>query len=220
MMHTDTVHRYKRSVRQRLLSLLVLPALMALACASCGNPLGIDTPRRVREVNLDSLVSTDPFLRAPGDSIFAFIAGNDVVFAMEVERPAFHNRLTQRGYYVTVRATRYGLNDRDYEVLSLRLDAVRDTGVYVINSPYSAPKQIDTMAPTQYGASYERRMNGGFPESYNTGVRDASGTVRVVRIDETLGVMVGTFEFTGYSAAKDSIVFVDRGAFRLQLKSQ
>lgn len=217
MMHTNTAHRYRRSVGPRLLLLLILPALMALVCASCGNPLGIDTPRRIHEVNLDSLVSSDPFLRARGDSIFAYIGGSDVVFATEVQRPVFHNRLTQRGYYVTVQATRFGLNGRDYEVLSLRLDAVRDTGTYIINSPYSAPKQIDTMGPTQYGAAYERRLNAGFPESYITGIRNASGTVRVVRIDETIGVMVGTFEFTGYSAAKDSIVFVDRGAFRLQL---
>lgn len=220
MMRTNTFHRYGRIGRLQLLSILILPALVVLVCVSCGNPLGIDTPRRVREVNLDSLVSTDPFIHAPGDSIFAYIGGNDVVFATEVLRPAFHNRLTQRGYYVTVQATRFGLNNRDYEVLSIRLDAVRDTGTYIINSPYSAPKQIDTVAPTQYGASYERRVNAGFPESYITGVRDASGTVRVVRIDEQRGVMVGTFEFTGYSAAKDSIVFVDRGAFRLQLKKQ
>gem|GEM_PF-2410129 len=200
--------------------LLLVSALLAAACASCGDPLSVNTPRRLKLVNLDSLVAAEPFIRAPGDSIFAYIGGVDVVFATEVLRPVFHNRQTSRGYYVTVQATRYGLDSRDYEVLSLRLDAVRDTGLYRINAPYSAPKQIDTTAPPRYGGAYERRLNGGFPESYVTGVGGSSGTVRVVRIDEEHGVMVGIFEFTGYSAVRDSAIFVDRGAFRLQLKKQ
>jgi hypothetical protein len=209
------MNRLLRSAIDRLLLLTLLAALQ-----SCGNPLDIDTPRRITRVNIDSLISTDTFIHAPGDSIFAHVDDNEVVFATEVLRPLFHNGYIHDAYYITVQASRYGLNSPDYEVMSLRLDDVRDTGTYQFNAGYSAPKQIDTLQPPQFGASYERRINGGFPEAYTTGDARAAGSVHVVKIDEDRGVMVGTFSFTGYNAERDSIVAVDRGAFRLQLKKK
>ncbi len=193
---------------------------IALMFFACGDPLGVDTPRREKILNLDSLVSSDPFAGAPGDSIFALINGKAVVFATEVLRPIFNNRRTQRGHYLAIQATRYGLNARDYEVLSLRLDAIRDTGTYAFNAAYSAPKQFDSLSAPKYGAAYDKRIDGGYPESYITGTEHSNGTVRVIKIDEDRGVIVGTFEFKGYCATNDTTIVADRGAFRLQLKSR
>jgi hypothetical protein len=186
--------------------------------AACESPLVIDTPRRLTRVNLDSLITTESFIGGSNDSIFAYIDNHEVVFATEVARPVFYNRMIDGKYYVTVQATRYGLNGRDYEVMSLRLDGIRDTGTYEVNAAFSVPKQIDINAPPSYGALYERRVNGGFPESYRTGHVFSGGTIRVIRIDEERGVMVGTFEFRGYYIEHDSVVTIDRGAFRLYLK--
>jgi hypothetical protein len=196
----------------------ILATALLLVVAACDSPLDIDTPRRFTRVNIDSLVSTDSFIGAPGDSIFAYVDDHQVVFATEVVRPVFYNRLLDGRYYVAVQATRYGLNGRDYEVMSLRLDGIRDTGTYDVNSSFSVPKQIDTESPPSYGALYERRVNAGFPESYRTGGPNSTGTIRVIRIDEDRGVMVGTFVFKGYFAEHDSLVTIDRGAFRLYLK--
>ena len=200
-----------------LLMLMVI-AIAALGLDACGNPLAVDTPRRVKKVNLDSLVSTEPFINAPGDSIFAHVYNTEVVFATEVLRPKFHNRKTSRGYYVTVQANRLELNSSEYEMLALRIDAITDTGTYNINAQYSAPKQLDSLGPPQYGAAYERRFPGNFFESYGTGLARSGGIIRVVKIDEERGVMVGTFEFKGYGALNDTIATIDHGAFRLQLK--
>lgn len=196
---------------------ILATALLAVV-AACNSPLDVDTPRRVTRVNLDSLVGTPSFVGAPGDSIFAFVDNHEVVFATEVSRPIFHNRFIDGKYYVTVQATRYGLKHLDIEVMSLRLDGFRDTGTYEMNVPYSATKQIDFEAPPSYGALYERRVNAGLPETYRTGEPNSSGTIRVVRIDEEHGVITGTFVFKGYHVEHDSVVTVDRGAFRLYLK--
>lgn len=193
-------------------------AMLLAGLQSCGNPVDIDTPRRLTRVNLDSVVVTLAFLGAPGDSIFAYLGETEVIFATAVERPLFYNRKLPNGHFVTVRATRYGLNRDAYEIMSLRLDAVRDTGTYIINAPYSQPKQIEPDSVPLYGATYDRRNGRDFPESYRAGNPGTSGEIRVVKIDEDRGVMVGTFRFTGYSAEKDSIITVSNGAFRLQLK--
>lgn len=202
-----------------MLGAAALAAMICMLC-SCGNPLGIDTPRREIVVNIDSIVSSPGFIDAPGDSIFALINGTEVVFTTEVLRPIFHNRRTSQGYYLAIQATRSGLLTRDYEVISLRMDAIRDTGTYAFNAQYSAPKQFDSTMPPKYGAAYDRRINAGFPESYTTGTERSTGSVRVVKIDEERKVMVGTFEFKGYNPSNDTVITVDRGAFRLQLKNQ
>ena len=195
-------------------------ALLLAGAGACTNPIDIDTPRRLTQVNIDSLVTSPDFIRAPGDSIFARIAGHPIVFATEVQRPVFHNARLNSGYYLTVQATRYGLYGRDYELMSIRLDAIRDTGTYKVNAPYSAPKQIDSLGTPKYGASYERRVDGGFPEAFRTGDPRFGGTIRVLRIDEEHGVLVGTFSFTGHSAERDETVIVDQGAFRLRLRGR
>jgi hypothetical protein len=206
-------------LRQRAtIYLPVLYTLIAVSLAACTSPLDLDTPIRKTLVDLDSIVSSDDFTGAPGDSIFATVSGERIIFATEVLRPSFYNAVIDGAHYVTIQATRYGLNGRDYEAMSIRMDAVRDTGTYPVNAPFSAPKQIDPTIGRRFGALYERRMNGGFPESYRTGDESTSGTIRVVRIDTARGVMVGTFTFTGYSIERDSTIKIEQGAFRLQLK--
>ena len=184
----------------------------------CSSPLDVNTARRETTVNLDSLILSPSFLDGTGDSLFARINNDRVIFATEVQRP-FHNRLFDSAYYITIQASRYGLSGRDYEILSLRMDAVRDTGTYTINAPYSAPKEFHPEAAAEYAAQYERRA-GAFPETFRTGDPRSSGEIRVVRIDRPRNVMVGTFKFNGYNAEGDNSQLVDEGAFRLRLPDQ
>src|SRR5688500_9751847 len=134
-------HRYPINSRYRLHP--SAPVLLALALtvllSACIEPLDIVTPRRQWEVNLDSLVATGPFFNAPGDSILAVVDGSSVTFATEVQR-SFHNGVRRGAHYVTVKASRHSLKNRDYDAVYLRLAAVRDTGVYAFNGPYSQPK--------------------------------------------------------------------------------
>ncbi|MEP7220095.1 MAG: DUF6252 family protein [Bacteroidota bacterium] len=197
-------------------AIIIVLFIIAGAAGACRSPTDIDTYRRVTLVNIDSVITTAGFIGAPGDSIYAQVHGEQVVFATEVLRPAFHNGIRNDGYYFTVQATRYGLAGRDYEVISLRMDNVRDTGTYTINSAYSAPKGIDSNEIPRYGASYARKVSG-FPELFQTGVSRSSGVLHIARIDRDHGVLVGTFSFTGYSTEADTVIQVDRGVFRLQL---
>jgi hypothetical protein len=208
------IHRYLR---------LVTPtsALTALASAvlfsACVDPLDINTPRRQWEINVDSIVTSDPFIKGPGDSIFASVGGEPIVFKTVVERPSYHNGLYRNAHYVTIQASHLSLVSRDYDIISLRLDAVRDTGVYTINGSYSAPKELDSLADPVYAAQVDRRRGGGFPETYRTGMRPAGGSIAVRAIDEVKGVMVGTFAFTAYSAERDTMITIAGGGFRFQI---
>ena len=195
----------------------VLRALAsAVLFSACVDPLDLVTPRRSWEVNLDSLVATEPFVRGRGDSIFARVGATDIAFATEIRRPTFHNGVYRGAHYVTIQASRQSLSRPDYDIISLRLDAIRDTGPYAINGAYSAPKYLDSMAAPTYAARYERKL-GDFPEKFETGdPQRPNGSVRVARIDEQLGVMVGTFAFTAYS--DDAEITITRGAFRVQLR--
>jgi hypothetical protein len=188
----------------------------AVVLSACVDPLGIDTPKRQWEVNLDSIVTSDPFIRAPGDSLRAIVDDEAIVFATEVLRPTFHNGVFRNAHYVTVQASRQSLNSPDYDILSLRLDAVTDTGSYAFNGSYSAPKAVDSMGTPVYAAQYERR-SGGFPETYRTGVPRSGGHVRVAKIDLERGVMVGSFTLTAYCAERDTTVTIQQGTFRVQL---
>src|SRR5512133_2449476 len=129
----------------------------AAACGACVDPLGIDTPRRITEINLDSIVRTPEFVQGNGDTIFARVAGVERTFASEVLRPVFRNGKYGDSWYVTVQATRAGLNGPDYEVLSLRLDAISDTGQRGFNAPYSVPKSVDTLSGAVCAAQYDRK---------------------------------------------------------------
>ena len=207
----------KRSFGSSMSALVLLALVSALSAGNCVDPLSIETPRKQWVVNLDSLVTTEPFIRGPGDSLHAVIAGESIPFANEVQRP-FHNGVVGSAHYVTVQASRQSLDGRAYEVLSLRLDAIRDTGTYRINSAYSAPKTIDSFATPVYAAQFERRRVGGYPEAFRTGTSKAGGSIRVVRIDEETGVMVGNFALTAYCAEIDSTIDIALGVFRLQLR--
>src|SRR5687767_7794746 len=98
---------------------------LASAVTACVDPLDLVTPRRSWEVNLDSLVATEPFVRGPGDSIFARVGTTDIVFATEIRRPTFHNGVYRNAHYVTIQASRQSLDRPDYDIISLRLDAIR-----------------------------------------------------------------------------------------------
>ncbi|MBC8144767.1 MAG: hypothetical protein H7X80_04220 [bacterium] len=206
--------RYSRSMMTPVLIALALSVVLT----ACVDPIEIITPRREWIVNLDSLVGTDHFVRGPGDSIQAVVDGSDITFATEVQR-SFHNGVYRNAHYVTVKASRQSLKNSDYDAMYLRLDAIRDTGVYEFNGLYSQPKDVDSLANPTYGALYERR-HGDFTESYGTGHPNTGGTVHVARIDTMLGVMVGTFSFTGYDVVNVKYAPIARGAFRVQLQSR
>lgn len=206
--------------RRILIPIRSTPALAALVLVvllgGCVDPLGIDTPRRQFEVNLDSIVTSEPFIRGSGDSLRAIVGSEPIVFATEVLRPTFHNGVFRNAHYVTVQASRQSLNSPDYDILSLRLDAITDTGTYTINGSYSAPKTVDSFGTPIYAAQYERRA-GGFPETYRTGVPRSEGRLRVARIDTALNVMVGSFTLTAYCAELDTTMTIQQGTFRVQL---
>lgn len=200
---------------------LVAPIVMALALAvmagACGNPVGIDTPRRITTINYDSLVLADTVLpRVPGDTIYATVNEKDKVFAVtgrRPERPVWHNGKIFGAYYVTVLAAR---SENPYEAIALRLDGIKDTGTYAINSVYSSMKNdIDTLAP-RYAARYEGPIDG-LQRQFDTGLPNTSGKIRVLRISADSNFIIGTFSFTAYCPNIDSLVTVTRGAFKLTL---
>jgi hypothetical protein len=195
---------------------LLLCGWLAASLTSCKSPLEIDTPRRGEKLPPTEI--DDPeFIFDVGDSILARINGRRQVFANEVLRPVWRNGTFDGGYYATVKATSWeGLDGDEYEILSLRLDNVRDTGTYTINSPYSAPKAIDSLGQPRYGASYQRKDPNGFPEVFQSDSA-RGGQIQVVRIDRERGVMIGTFWFNGYNQERDTVILIDKGAFRLQL---
>ncbi len=188
---------------------------MVVLMVCCSSPLDVDTPRDV--VVVPATVPTDPnFLFGSGDSLMARVDGRPQVFATEVLRPEWHNGRFGDGYFVTVKATSWGLDGVEYEILSLRLDNVRDTGTFAINDAYSAPKEIDSLGPPRYGATYERRRQG-FPEVYRSDSAHV-GEVRVVRIDRDRGLLIGAFWFRAHCRELDTTITVDKGVFRLDLK--
>lgn len=194
--------------------------LLGIICLSaCRDPLTVAPV--VTQVNArDAAILQDSiFTRSPGDSIYATInvdnKAQQVVFATQVLRPDVYNAQVKGAYYLTIQATRDGLGG-DYEIISLRLDGIRDTGVYIINGPYIAPKEgIDTSLPIYYGATYERKVQGGFPDTYNTTI--VRGEIHILKIDEELGVIIGSFWFVARNANGDEVV-VDGGTFRITLK--
>ncbi|MCC7438739.1 MAG: hypothetical protein IT211_09630 [Armatimonadetes bacterium] len=187
--------------------------------SACRDPLSVAPV--VTQVNPhDAAILRDSvFLRSPGDSIYASVSldskTQQVVFATQVLRPDVYNAEINGAYYLTIQATRDGLGG-DYEIISLRLDGIRDTGVYVINGPYIAPKNgIDTSLPLYYGATYERKLQGGFPDTYNTTI--VRGEIHILKIDEELGVMIGSFWFVARNSNGDEVV-VEGGTFRITLR--
>lgn len=207
--------RVLRRIRQCALLALVAGALVA----SCGNPLEIDTPRRIIRINYDSLVAIDTAFRtAPGDSIFAAINNEAVVFATGTrERTIWHNGIRNGAYFIAVKGLGATAGDENYETIALRIDMVRDTGTYAINAPYYWYKgELDTLTVARNAAEYERTIFG-LKRTFRTGQPGTSGKIRVLVIDTTAKVMIGTFSFTAHADDIDSTVDVTRGAFRLRL---
>lgn len=195
----------------------LLAVLAAFVCclAGCIDVTEINTPKVVDRVNVDSIVLSPQFLRG-GDSLFATIGGEDLVFAFP---EVYTVQDTSTGaWYLFVRASRSRLNDNDnYEILYLQLDAVSDTGTYRCNASPVREKQIDPAMAPRFGLQYDRRASG-FPASFRTGNAASSGEIHVLRIDRVDGKMAGTFRFTGYSSENDSTIDVTRGGFLLRMK--
>jgi hypothetical protein len=219
-------------VRLQTSTRLFLPLLVVGGLLhGCASPLDIDTPRHQSGGPPDQtqgtpatthtaypVVTDSQFINAPGDAVFANVDGQMTVFASESERPTYNGYL-DGDYYASVYATSYyPTNSLNYESVSLRIDAIADTGTYPINGPYSVPKQIDPKAPLTYGALYQRKIAGGAPQTYRTGLLGTGGEIHVVKIDRKLGVVVGTFRFVGYSTELMTYLRIDHGAFRLQMK--
>ncbi len=201
-------------IRQTFFVMLVVSVVMLVQCS---NPLDINTPRRVTAVSIDSIITSPDFIGKPGDSLFAVVDGLAIAFATEIARPVFYNKYVSGKYYVAVQAIVYGINGGNYDILALRLDGIRDTGTYTMNSVYTVPKRVDPYSSPKFAGQYERKRNAVLPEVYKTGVVNSIGRIRVVKIDTDRGVMVGTFSFTGFNLESRETITLNDGAFRLQL---
>lgn len=196
---------------------IILVALLWLG--GCGDPLSVDTPRRIIPVNIDSILLSDPFLSKPGDTLFAVIDGQPIAFNSELLRPVFYNRAVEGEWYISVQGARYDMKGDQYESLSLRLDGIKDTGSFPMQGNYNLPKRVDPNAPSQYVGKYEKRSLSR-TSIYSTSATREDGMIRVVGLDTVRKVAVGTFAFTGYDGTTGEIVRVENGIFRLQLNVQ
>ncbi len=201
-----------------------IPMLAALAVmvAACKSPIDIETKRQFLP-DIDVIARSDSFVNATKDTIIATIGSNrptKVTFAYLVERPSFHNGPVDSVFYILAQATSHAPESAGSQRLSIRLDAIRDTGVYRINSTFSVPKKIDRNAPPQYSALYERRPEG-FSTAFRTSVKEDTrgkeGEIHVLKIDLERKIIVGTFHFAGYCTELDSTEYISEGAFRLDL---
>jgi len=203
---------------------LTLLAALAAMVVSCQSPIDIDTNRIMlpdRIVKDTGII--DPFVNATKDTIVATIGSviqTKVKFGYLVERPIFHNGPVDSVFYILMQATSDAPESPGSQRLSIRLDAIRDTGVYQINSTFSVPKKIDRTAPPQYSALYEQR-SAGFSSAFRTGLKDdvgeGNGEVHIVKIDRERKIVIGTFRFAGYCTELDSTEHISEGIFRLDL---
>lgn len=206
-------------IRRTLPAACAAAAALLLLLAGCGDPLSVDTPRRVIPVNIDSILLSEPFFSKPGDTLFAVINGQGMAFNSELLRPVFYNREVGGGWYVSVQGARYDLKGDQYESLSLRLDGVKDTGSFPMQGSFNLPKRVDPTTPSQYVGKYEERSLTG-TATYSTSETQEEGAIRVVGIDTARGVIVGTFSFVGHNPLSGSTVRVEHGVFRLRLDVQ
>lgn len=202
-------------------SILTLAAVAAMV-ASCKSPIDIETNRKFLR-DIDDIATSESFVNATKDTIIATIGSvrqTKVTFAYLVERPSFHNGPIDSVFYILAQATSHAPESPGSQRLSIRLDAIRDTGVYRINSTFSVPKKIDRTAPPQYSALYERRPEGfstAFRTAINEDVKEEEGEIHVLKIDLERKIIVGTFHFAGYCTELDSTEYISEGAFRLDL---
>lgn len=206
----------------RFAIIIVLAALAGgLALDGCTDPLSIETQRRIIPVNIDSILLSEPFLSKETDSVYAVIDGEPISFDSDFLRPTYCNQEVNNAWYVNVQASKFHSKGSGYQVLYLIFDAIRDTGSYPMQGKYHLPKFIDPNAERQLAAAYEPPSDGT-PQLFNSHSGNSSdgasnGLIRVVGIDEARGVMVGTFEFTGYDASGQKTIDVQSGIFRLRL---
>lgn len=203
----------------RLLRSVLPIAILAAVVAGCDDPLSVDTPRRIIPVNIDSILLSEPFLSKYRDTLFAQVDGKPVAFNSELLRPVFYNREVSGLWYLSVQGARYDLKGDEYTSLSLRLDGIGDTGTFPMKDAYSIPKKVDPAAPSKYAGRYEERTSSA-TLSYTTDQSVANGAVRVVGIDLSRRVIVGTFSFAAYDADAGKTVRIESGIFRLRLDVQ
>jgi hypothetical protein len=195
-------------------SIVVLAALVA-AFAACRSPLDIDTIRTHVIINYDSVAQT---LHATKDTIFATVEDERISFSYMIER-SIGNRKFANLYYISVQATSNDLTSLNYSRLSLRLDAIGDTGVYTMNAYFSNLKKVDSntlKAAPEYSALLERRERGA-AMMFRTGDPRSHGEVHIVKIDTVNKIIAGTFHFVGYNTEDGYIKEVHDGVFRLTL---
>ncbi len=198
-----------------LLEWFILGILCAVGLSACVDPL--DTGDEVTEtISHDEWVRTDTkFIAGRTDSVYASVGERTVAFGSMVTRPNYHNGCIDGGYYITIQAT-HDIGNNTYESMSLRLDDIRDTGVYKIYGLFTAPKDgIDTTAPAYYGATYERRIEGS-TESYEA--RNLQGEIHILSIDREIGLIIGTFWFSAYDTVSNTTITVSKGTFRIRIK--
>ncbi len=206
---------------QRIYFLFSMLGAFSIFLSSCSDPLSLDVERRIIPVNIDSILLSEPFLEKNSDSLFAVVNGRPVAFN-NIQRPAQYNREKSDAWYLAVEGTRFfDLKTEEYEVLALRLDAIRDTGTYQMRGDYTIPKQINLAAQSEYSGQYSQLTGSGLQSFYSTSRSSSAmpdGEIRVVGLDKTRGVIVGTFRFTGYDTSGNETMKVHDGIFRLQLE--
>lgn len=196
--------------------LSVIAACCVVAFIGCVDLDGIPTPRYTSVS--DSLTDIKEFQEAPDDSIFARVNGVEETFASLRLRYDYYNDTIDGAYFVAISIRRGYLGiDRQYGAISLRLDGIRDTGTYYFNAPFTDPPKAgaDPGSTPIIAAQYQRQSATGFVETFDTGLHGVTGWVRVKVIDVPDSRLIGTFQFTGYSAVTGDTVAVGEGGFRL-----
>lgn len=209
---------------RRLYLMFLMLGISGLTVGSCGDPLSVETPRRFIPVDIDSVLLSEPFLEKKSDSLYAVIDGRPVTFN-NIQRPAQYNQQKGTGWYLSVDGIRFfDQKTEEYEVLSLRLDAISDTGTYQMRGNYVIPKEIDQSSPNEYSGLYAQLTGTGLqsffsaPSASGAGTATPDGEIRIVGFNSDRNAIVGTFRFTGHSTADDATIRVYDGIFRLQLK--
>ena len=203
-------------IRHKIIAIFSLLLLAGGVMNSCGDPLSVETDRRIIPVNLDSVLLSEPFLGKPSDTLFATVDGIEIDFTTELLRPIFYNRSVGDAWYLSVQGVSYDLLGSEYEILALRMDGIQSPGIYQIGHSYSLPKKVDPSLSSEYGGRYAQRR-GGIKEEFTTTSNHPDGEIRVLAIDTTRGIIVGRFHFTAYNPTTGKEIQVEDGAFRLHL---
>ena len=189
---------------------------VGISLGSCGDPLSVETDRRIIPVNIDSVLLSEPFLSKPTDTLFAIVDGRPISFTSELLRPIFYNENVGNGWYFSVQGITYDLLGDEYELLALRMDDIRTPGTYPMSAPYSLPKRVNPSLSSEYGGRYGQFKEGKRAD-FITATSRPEGEIRILAIDTTHGVVVGRFHFTAYDATSAKKIQIEDGFFRLHL---